>query len=470
MSSVVVLREHSSRGWPDRSWPRRCRTIRQRAPAMPRATGDAPTRPTYRVQVRPGFDLDATAATRRLPADLGVGHPLQLPAADRRRPAPARLRRGRPRRVNPELGGEAGRQRLRPAPARHGLGLVVDIVPNHVGVAVPAAEPAWWDVLRRRRDSAYADWFDIDWDAGGRLLLPVLGDDLDDAWTTRTWRRRGAALPRAPLPVADGTGDGTARRGARPAALRAGRLAARRRRAELPPVLRHRRPWPACGWRTRRCSTPPTREILRWVAAGRGRRPPGRPPGRPARPRRLPGRLPSRRAAPGCVVEKILEHGEELPATGRSTAPPATTRSPRSAGSSSTRPARRPSTALDDRAAPAAHGRWHDADRTTPSGASPTPAARRRARAGWPRDVAGAAAVARPAAPARRSPSCSPRSPVYRTYRRDGAASTSTGARAEAGRRRARPGAATLDALTPAAAPTPTDDAGACGSSSSPAR
>ena len=64
--------------------------------------------------------------------------------------------------VNPELGGEAGLQRLVAALRRHGMGLIVDIVPNHMGVG--GADNAWWlDVLEWGRASPYADFFDIDW-------------------------------------------------------------------------------------------------------------------------------------------------------------------------------------------------------------------------------------------------------------------------------------------------------------------
>ena len=52
-------------------------------------------------------------------------------------------------------------------------------MPNHVGVADPAPNPWWWDVLRTGAASRYAGWFDIDW-ARGRLLLPVLGADDGD--------------------------------------------------------------------------------------------------------------------------------------------------------------------------------------------------------------------------------------------------------------------------------------------------
>lgn len=64
--------------------------------------------------------------------------------------------------------------------AAHGFGMrvLVDIVPNHVGIATPRLNAWWWDVLTHGRDSAYAGHFDIDWAAGGgRVRIPVLGDD-----------------------------------------------------------------------------------------------------------------------------------------------------------------------------------------------------------------------------------------------------------------------------------------------------
>ncbi|HZA03967.1 MAG TPA: malto-oligosyltrehalose synthase, partial [Propionibacteriaceae bacterium] len=57
-----------------------------------------------------------------------------------------------------------------------GLGVVVDLVPNHLGISMPAENPAWWDVLQHGRESAYADWFDIDW-SRDRIVVPILGDD-----------------------------------------------------------------------------------------------------------------------------------------------------------------------------------------------------------------------------------------------------------------------------------------------------
>jgi (1->4)-alpha-D-glucan 1-alpha-D-glucosylmutase len=135
-------------------------------------------RATYRVQVRPSFDLDATAGLTRYLAQIGVTHlytaPLltAVPGSEHGYDVVDHVG------VAAQLGGEAARARLVDALRAAGLGLVVDIVPNHVGVAVPAANPAWWDVLRRGRDSPYAHWFDIDW-SRGRLLVPVLGDEPD---------------------------------------------------------------------------------------------------------------------------------------------------------------------------------------------------------------------------------------------------------------------------------------------------
>ena len=79
-------------------------------------------------------------------------------------------------RVDVDRGGEKGFRSVRDAAREAGLGVVVDLVPNHLGIAVPAENPAWWDVLQHGQASAYADWFDIDW-SQGRILVPVLGDD-----------------------------------------------------------------------------------------------------------------------------------------------------------------------------------------------------------------------------------------------------------------------------------------------------
>ena len=101
------------------------------------------------------------------------------------------------------------------------MGLIVDIVPNHVGVDDPQQNRWWWDVLEHGRDSPYASFFDIDWDLDpdGRIVLPVLGP------TTTSTTVDGDVLRSATgLPIAPGTGRHRPR-GARPPALPADRLA-----------------------------------------------------------------------------------------------------------------------------------------------------------------------------------------------------------------------------------------------------
>ena len=92
--------------------------------------------------------------------------------------------------VNPELGGIDGLRELARTAHESGLGLVVDIVPNHLGVETPHLNAWWWDVLKHGKDSKYELYFDIDWHddngAEGKLGLPVLGHAGDeDEFTLR---------------------------------------------------------------------------------------------------------------------------------------------------------------------------------------------------------------------------------------------------------------------------------------------
>jgi len=87
--------------------------------------------------------------------------------------------------INPELGGRAGLDRLSAALRRHGLGFIVDIVPNHMGVG--GSDNAWWlDILEWGQHSPFARYFDIDWeppepDLRGKLLVPILGAPYGEA-------------------------------------------------------------------------------------------------------------------------------------------------------------------------------------------------------------------------------------------------------------------------------------------------
>ena len=132
---------------------------------------------TYRLQITERFDL--FEAARRLPylhalgadwvylspllaAETGSDHGYDVVAHDR---------------IDPARGGAEGLAAVSAEARRLGLGVLVDIVPNHVGVAAPRPGSWWWDLLRHGRDSAYATAFDVDWDAGGgRVRIPVVGD------------------------------------------------------------------------------------------------------------------------------------------------------------------------------------------------------------------------------------------------------------------------------------------------------
>jgi (1->4)-alpha-D-glucan 1-alpha-D-glucosylmutase len=113
-----------------------------------------------------------------------------------------------PTTVSEALGGADGLARLSEAAKARGMGLVIDIVPNHVGVDKPEENRWWWDVLRNGPSSPYASFFDIDWELdGGRIVLPLLGsdDDISSLTVDGEVLRLGGLV----LPIAPGTGGGT---------------------------------------------------------------------------------------------------------------------------------------------------------------------------------------------------------------------------------------------------------------------
>lgn len=132
-------------------------------------------RATYRLQFHRGFTFADGAAVVPYLADLGISHLYASPILKARAGSSHCYDVVDPTRINPELGGEAGLRDLSAALRRHDMGLVVDIVPNHMGVGGDE-NPFWLDVLRQGPASPWAAMFDIDWEAGGgRLLAPVLG-------------------------------------------------------------------------------------------------------------------------------------------------------------------------------------------------------------------------------------------------------------------------------------------------------
>ena len=137
-------------------------------------------RATYRLQLHKDFDFAAATAVLPYLRELGVSHVYCSP-----------ITRARPgsqhgydvvdhREINPELGGREGFEHFARAVRAQGLRLLLDIVPNHMGV-IGADNPWWSDVLEHGQASAYAGFFDINWqpfdpDLAGKLLVPVLGE------------------------------------------------------------------------------------------------------------------------------------------------------------------------------------------------------------------------------------------------------------------------------------------------------
>lgn len=143
------------------------------ATCVPRVPGA-----TYRLQFNREFTFaDAQKLAPYLNA-LGITDLYASPLLEARRGSPHGYDVINPERLNPELGDMAAFEALSGELDRHNLGLLLDIVPNHM--AADGENPWWRDVLRRGRDSSYAPYFDIDWQPprpglSGKVLLPILG-------------------------------------------------------------------------------------------------------------------------------------------------------------------------------------------------------------------------------------------------------------------------------------------------------
>ncbi|KAD4060369.1 malto-oligosyltrehalose synthase [Arthrobacter yangruifuii] len=132
---------------------------------------------TYRLQIRPSFTLFDAAELVPYLADLGVDWVYLSPILTAEEGSDHGYDVTDPSSVDPARGGAEGLKALSDAAHAAGLGVLVDIVPNHMGIATPHRNKWWWSVLAEGRGSRYAEAFDIDWDAAdGKLRLPVLGD------------------------------------------------------------------------------------------------------------------------------------------------------------------------------------------------------------------------------------------------------------------------------------------------------
>ena len=157
---------------------RRVRAL-ARALAPARKLGPRVPRATYRLQFHRGFRFRHATALVPYLAALGVSHVYASPFLKARPGSQHGYDIVDHGQLNPEIGTQEELDALLEALRRHDMGLVMDIVPNHMGVM--HGDNAWWqDVLRRGRASPYAKYFDIEWlpakrELWGKVLLAVLG-------------------------------------------------------------------------------------------------------------------------------------------------------------------------------------------------------------------------------------------------------------------------------------------------------
>ncbi len=141
--------------------------------------GSAPILATYRLQLHAGFPLSRARELAPYLARLGVSHLHLSPILRSRSGSAHGYDVVDPGQLNPQLGDEEGFERLVATLRAQGLGLILDIVPNHM--ATSPENWRWEDVLTHGLASPHARWFDIEWRVGeaelhSRVLLPVLGD------------------------------------------------------------------------------------------------------------------------------------------------------------------------------------------------------------------------------------------------------------------------------------------------------
>ncbi|CAN5746906.1 malto-oligosyltrehalose synthase [soil metagenome] len=136
---------------------------------------------TYRLQINEDFTLEQARDIVPYLSVLGISDLYLSPIFEARPGSPHGYDITDPTRVRAAIGGEDALRDLAEQTERHGMGILLDIVPNHMAASV--LSPWWRDVLENGRRSEYARFFDIDWGTTGtprRLRLPILGDTLDN--------------------------------------------------------------------------------------------------------------------------------------------------------------------------------------------------------------------------------------------------------------------------------------------------
>lgn len=141
-------------------------------------------RATVRLQFNQSFTLDDATELVDYYAALGISHIYASPLQTAQPGSTHGYDIVDPRAINPELGGEAALKRLVTRLRAADMGLILDIVPNHMGIAGSAN--SWWQsVLEWGRESPHAEWFDIDWESDdpllfGKVLMPILGGSYNE--------------------------------------------------------------------------------------------------------------------------------------------------------------------------------------------------------------------------------------------------------------------------------------------------
>jgi (1->4)-alpha-D-glucan 1-alpha-D-glucosylmutase len=178
---------------------------------------------TYRLQVSSDFTLDAVAEHADYVHALGADWVYLSPLLQATRGSTHGYDVVDHASIDEERGGPEAFERAVAAVRRHGLGVLVDIVPNHVGVADPRQNGWWWELLRTGQSGRMAEAFDVDWAfGGGRIRLPVLGDELDQVMAHGDIELLDDAVRvhGTDYPLADGSADDVDRASAGPAELR----------------------------------------------------------------------------------------------------------------------------------------------------------------------------------------------------------------------------------------------------------
>ncbi|WP_430869112.1 malto-oligosyltrehalose synthase [Demequina aurantiaca] len=151
---------------------------------------------TYRLQLNADFTFaDAESQLDYFQA-LGVSHLYLSPILDAAPGSTHFYDVVDHSRISPVLGGEEGLRHLSWAAGERNIGLIADLVPNHMAVPTPAYfNKALWSVLQKGEESDFAHWFDVDWSSGDPVLMPVLGERIGTVLSREELKLESMVVP-----------------------------------------------------------------------------------------------------------------------------------------------------------------------------------------------------------------------------------------------------------------------------------